>query len=280
MAQSNRRHSTSGLAVRVLGREFRVLTAGSSLRIAQTERDPEEMLRHTHTHFTYEVLFAVDGELTLATEDFIRSYRDEVVIVPPGIKHCSGPRAEGCYCLLVLPEEDGSLLPVASGEPLSIGMSEDVAFYIRRLAQVWGIDGEERLHLVAQLLHRVFGALAGMGKDAHPAPSERAPIGVIEAYVNSHYSQPITLKILSEVVHLCEKQVARIIKREYGVTLAQLLAQKRVGAAEMLLKNSDLPVSEIAERVSPTAENYFYTQFRELRGMTPLQYRKAYRRAK
>ena len=39
-------------------------------------------------------------------------------------------------------------------------------------------------------------------------------------------------------------------------------------------------VSEIAERVSPTAENYFYTQFRELRGMTPLQYRKAYRRAK
>ena len=75
-------------------------------------------------------------------------------------------------------------------------------------------------------------------------------------------------------------KVARIIKREYGVTLAQLLAQKRVGAAEMLLKNSDLPVSTIAERVSPTAENYFYTQFRELRGMTPLQYRKAYRRAK
>lgn len=280
MAQSNRRHSASGLAVRVLEREFRVLTAGSSLRIPRTERDPEEMLRHTHTHFTYEILFAMDGELTLATEDFIRSYRNEVVIVPPGIKHCSGPRAEGCYCLLVLPEEGESLPLLTSEAPLAIGMSEDVAFYIRRLAQVWGIDGEERSHLVALLLHRVFDSLPGEGKTARTSPSERAPIGVIEAYINSRYSQPITLKTLSEVVHLCEKQVARIIKREYGVTLAQLLAQKRVGAAEMLLKNSDLPVSTIAERVSPTAENYFYTQFRELRGMTPLQYRKAYRRAK
>ena len=280
MAQSNRRHSASGLAVRVLEREFRVLTAGSSLRIPRTERDPEEMLRHTHTHFTYEILFAMDGELTLATEDFIRSYRNEVVIVPPGIKHCSGPRAEGCYCLLVLPEEGESLPLLTSEAPLAIGISEDVAFYIRRLAQVWGIDGEERSHLVALLLHRVFDSLAGEGKTARTSPSERAPIGVIEAYINSRYSQPITLKTLSEVVHLCEKQVARIIKREYGVTLAQLLAQKRVGAAEMLLKNSDLPVSTIAERVSPTAENFFYTQFRELRGMTPLQYRKAYRRAK
>ena len=57
---------------------------------------------------------------------------------------------------------------------------------------------------------------------------------------------------------------------------SQLLAQKRVGAAEMLLKNSNLKVSEIAERVSPGAEHYFFASFKKITGMSPLQYRKIY----
>ena len=253
---------------------------GGSLRLPVHQTLPEEMLRRTHTHFTYELLFAPDCEMTLVSEKGIETFKNKVVIVPPGLKHCSMTHGSNGYNLLVLPQFDISQYPsVSADEPVFLEFGADVSFYIRQLSEEWdnesGIEIAE--HLASLILYHVFGKLLGEDTRAKAAsPSVASPIGMIEAYINSNYSKNITLDDLSPVVHLCNKQVARIIKREYGMTLSQLLAQKRVGAAEMLLKNSNMKISEIAERVSPGAENYFFAAFKKLTGMSPLQYRKTY----
>ena len=273
-----RKWNSSGMSVHALGKSFRLLTAGSRLELPHVEASADEMLKRTHTHFTFEVLFAINGGLTLVTEDGVDSYENTVVIVPPGLKHCTSMQAKGSYCLLVLPQfSPNEAWGVSLSVPVALPLTEEIGFYVQRLSEVWNTDAERAEHLAALLVSAVFGAL--IQKDSTPVratQSSASAIGMIESYVNSNYSKGITLGDLSHVVHLCEKQVARIIKREYGVTLAQLLAQKRVGAAEMLLKNSNMKISEIAARVSPTAENYFFTVFKEQTGMSPLQYRKAY----
>ena len=196
--------------------------------------------------------------------------------------HCSMMQADGGYNLLVLPQfKRGEAWSIPSDRPTVLELGEDVGFYIEQLSREWDSETGSEIseHLAAMILHRVFGSLLGeeaLAKTAQPTPA--SAIGMIESYVNGNYYKRITLADLSPVVHLCEKQVARIIKREYGMTLTQLLAQKRVGAAQMLLKSTDLKISEIAQRVSPTAENYFFASFREIVGMSPLQYRKAYRK--
>ncbi|MBQ9806905.1 MAG: helix-turn-helix transcriptional regulator [Clostridia bacterium] len=278
--KETRRWDSSGFCVKTLGKSFRIMTAGGSLKLPLHKIAPEEMLQRTHTHFTYELLFAPDCKMTLVSEGGIETFSHKVVLVPPGFKHCSMVEGGNGYNLLVLPQFDVGEYPAVSADaPVVLELGEDVGFYIRQLASEWDSESGSEVaeHLASLILYHVFGRLLGEETLAKAAsPTIASPIGMIEAYINSNYAKNITLDDLSPIVHLCNKQVARIIKREYGMTLSQLLAQKRVGAAEMLLKNSNLKISEIAERVSPGAENYFFVAFKKLTGMSPLQYRKTY----
>ncbi|MBE6602113.1 MAG: helix-turn-helix domain-containing protein [Ruminococcaceae bacterium] len=282
MEKERRRWSSSGFCVAAVGMQFRVMTAGGSLRLPRMRASVEQMLTRTHTHFTYELLFARNCRLTLITEHGVSEFENQVVIVPPGLKHCSALDESGGYNLLVLPQNvAGDRFDIAADKPTALDLDEALGFYIARLAEEWNSDAgtEVAEHLAALILHGVFGKLLGQDALARTStPTAASPIGIIEGYINGNYEKNIKLGDLSEEVHLCEKQVARIIRREYGVTLPQLLTQKRVGAAEMLLKNSDLKISEIAARVSPTEENYFFKIFKAQTGMSPLQYRKTYRK--
>ena len=272
---------SSGLSVKVEGKSIRLMTAGNHLLLAHRQLTPDEMLKHTHTHFTYEILFAIKDRLTLVTEEGIEHYEHKVVIVPPGLKHCSLLQSGEGYCLLMLPQfEIHQEVEKGQRMPWVTELTDEISVYIRALAKEWSTGSEATEHLACLLMDRLFGALFHTTPESHPTSRHTSSIGIIESYINGHYTKNVTLKELSEVVHLCEKQVARIIKREYGTTLAQLLAQKRVGAAEMLLKNSDMKISEIAVKVSPTAENYFFTVFKQQKGMSPLQYRKAFQKTK
>ena len=160
--------------------------------------------------------------------------------------------------------------------PVSIPLSETLALYIRELAQEWDTDPVTAEHLAAVLIHKILQQLNG---DNDPKQTNSSAIGIIDAYLNMNHKKDITLKHLANIVHLCEKQVSRILKREYGATLPRILAKKRTDAAILLLTNTDLPVSAIAEQVSPTDPKYFFTVFKTQTGMTPLQYRKENRKS-
>jgi len=62
--------------------------------------------------------------------------------------------------------------------------------------------------------------------------------------------------------------------REYGVTLSELVIQKKLHVARALLKNTDMKIKEVAARVNLGIENYFYTMFKKRYGISPLEYRK------
>ena len=64
------------------------------------------------------------------------------------------------------------------------------------------------------------------------------------------------------------------VKPECGCTLADLVKEKKLAIAKILLKNTDMKVSEIATQVNVGTENYFYMLFSQKYGLSPLQYRK------
>ena len=80
---------------------------------------------------------------------------------------------------------------------------------------------------------------------------------------------------MAEHVYLSTKQISRIIKKEYGCTLSQLVTDKKLAAAKKLLKDTDMKIGEIALAVNLGAENYFYLLFKKKYNQTPLQYRKS-----
>ena len=73
----------------------------------------------------------------------------------------------------------------------------------------------------------------------------------------------------------CTKQYAiTTFKEAYGITPHQYIIQRKILAAENLLRNTDFSVSQIAEALSFCDGHYFSSFFKQNKGVSPLQYRK------
>ncbi|MDE5862025.1 MAG: AraC family transcriptional regulator [Ruminococcus sp.] len=66
----------------------------------------------------------------------------------------------------------------------------------------------------------------------------------------------------------------RLYKLAFGVTYIQDVIENRLKYACELLKNTDLSISEIAEKCGYETDSYFMRQFRQYRNCTPSEYRR------
>lgn len=249
----------TGYSIKIGNTEIRVFETGKNTRIRQGGK-----LHSVHTHFAHEIFFVTDGSMRLITDRGVSEYQRAVVIVPPHIKHMSQPDSDGCFCLLFSADIAGI------GDGITeLPMTDDIAFYIEQLAQKVGTQAA--WHLIALLFMSVFEPLL----PKNSAPRGRAHISAIEGYINSHLRKKITLSDVAGSVYLSERQVSRIIAKEYGMSFTELIADKRLATAVVLLCNTDMSVSDIAAEVFPGSESYFYTLFKKKYGVSPLKYRAA-----
>lgn len=277
-----RNKRTSPYHINLGGIEVKVFEVGGSPRIRTRKKSDPLLLQGIHTHFTHEIFFAVNGRLKLVTEDYTRTFERSVLIIPPRLKHSSFPDAEGNFCLLFSIEDTpaGNALKEKLQDGITdLPITEDIVFFIRKLAEKCAIPtaAAERdcIHLAALIFNEVFAALS---PEKQTAPgyekSSREHISAIDAFINANLRKKFTLSDVAKSVFLSTKQIARIIEREYGMTFSEMVAEKRLAAAELLLKNTDLKIAEIAARTFPGTESYFYTLFKKKYGMSPLRYRK------
>jgi len=92
-------------------------------------------------------------------------------------------------------------------------------------------------------------------------------------YMEKNYADVITLEQLSSVSGMSKNGIIAMFKRLYGTTPVKYINNLRLYKACELLKNTDIPISQIAYQCGFTDSNYFSRVFRELRGMTPREYR-------
>lgn len=73
----------------------------------------------------------------------------------------------------------------------------------------------------------------------------------------------------------CTKSHAILVFKEaYGITPYQYLLQKKLTLAKMMLKDTRLPIKEIAENLGFQDNHYFSSFFKKQTGTSPQQYRK------
>ncbi|MBO5908204.1 MAG: helix-turn-helix transcriptional regulator [Clostridia bacterium] len=202
------------------------------------------------------------------------------MIVPPRISHYSRPSGKGSYCLLFEIDGNGdskvnSIKNALDNNISALALSEDTAFYVQRACQKLEASAiNEAGHLIALIFSEVIASLSDFGATSENERIETKHISAIETYVNSNIGSRLTLTDVASNVFLSPRQVSRVVKKEYGCTLSELVKDKKLASAEMLIKNTDLSIGEIARQVNLGAENYFFTLFRARYGMPPLQYRR------
>ena len=95
-------------------------------------------------------------------------------------------------------------------------------------------------------------------------------------YIGAHLEQDLTRAHLSRIVYLNPDYLARLFKKELGVSLGQYIKDRRMEKACHALVETRMAVSRIAGMVGYDNYSYFIKLFREQFGMTPVEYRKAH----
>lgn len=94
------------------------------------------------------------------------------------------------------------------------------------------------------------------------------------SYIQEHFTEKLTLKMLADEFHLSEKYVSRYFKEQFAISFMQYVSHLRMERAKLLLANSELSVTEIALSCGYPSVNFFIRSFKEVNQETPLKYRK------
>ncbi|GKX27537.1 hypothetical protein SH1V18_00170 [Vallitalea longa] len=95
-------------------------------------------------------------------------------------------------------------------------------------------------------------------------------------YINNNYMHNIKLSDIASSIPINESYLSAQFKQEYHISLKQYLNQYRINQATILIKNSDMNLTDIALKVGFESTNYFSTVFKKYLNMTPTEYYKNY----
>ena len=102
------------------------------------------------------------------------------------------------------------------------------------------------------------------------------PIRTAKQYIQEHADEPLTLEEVSRVVGFNASYFSSLFKKETGQNFVEYLSEVRMERAKELLKETDLPVSEICGRVGYSDLKYFTKSFKKVTGIKPGEFRKLY----
>jgi AraC family transcriptional regulator len=113
-----------------------------------------------------------------------------------------------------------------------------------------------------------------------PIPSRRGRHFIIEPrversieFIQANLSQPLSLAQIASEADLNTSQFCNVFKNVTGLTPHQYVLRQRVERALTLLKETTLPVSEIALRAGFADQSHLTRMLRQHRGVTPRQVR-------
>ena len=225
---------------------------------------------------------APDGEIALP---LIRERRPETVITDIKMPFMDGLQL--CRILKeTLPE---TKIIILSGhdefkyaqEAIQIGVTE----YL--LKPIAAQDLLAALHKVARLIDRErqdtarLRALQAQMADHRLMLRERSPshqsalVAKAKDYIDAHYADPgISLSSVASHVILSPSYFSVVFGREIGETFIEYLTNIRIRSAMELLRSTSLTSSEIAYQVGYQNPRYFYSVFRKVVGLTPIEFRR------
>lgn len=169
---------------------------------------------------------------------------------------------QNCHCVGVpiLADDQyplAALWTTAPSEELSEEMFEDVA------AKLWRLSME---------------ISAGL-KATEGESSSRALVQEAIGYVEANIEAPaIDFEAFAKEHKVSYSWFRKAFKRETGDSPNQYRLMKRVEEAQRLLRQTDLNIREISEKLNFESQNYFSSFFTRKAGMSPQEYRRSCRR--
>ena len=123
--------------------------------------------------------------------------------------------------------------------------------------------------------------LRSLYRQAQLTPQEKDPSS--EVYIQTlrflydHYMERICAEDIADALNYSSSHLRHVFLKRSGKTIADTLTHIRTSAAEQLLSQSELPLTQIALDCGFCDGNYFSTVFKKQRGVSPKEFRAASR---
>jgi AraC family transcriptional regulator len=93
-------------------------------------------------------------------------------------------------------------------------------------------------------------------------------------YINDNLRSGLTIKKIAQKLSMSPGYFAHTFSQTTGLAPHQYIVECRIERAKLLLRETELPIAEVAEHVGFSTQSHFATAFHRLTGLPPGQYRR------
>ncbi|MDD2971795.1 MAG: response regulator [Lachnospiraceae bacterium] len=98
-------------------------------------------------------------------------------------------------------------------------------------------------------------------------------IEIIKEYIDQNYCQDIRISMFSDKYFFSKEYLSKLYKKKYGYGIYEYALKLRMERAKELLRQPELQILEISDRLGYSNNNYFSKAFKNYYNLSPTEYR-------
>lgn len=249
-----------------------------------------------HKHIFSEIFMCGEGSIDISLDDgrLIHVCNGDVLVIPPGISHTVSKITENakwfvinflCEQTDVYDSEDlySSFNTLYSKKEI-IHLNDTKELYtmadsiIRSSDKKNSIIGAMRFSdLILDLVSRIPGSKENSkSEEIFHRNSTLQNYKKLDKLITANFNKEDAVKIIYDEMFISVRQLDRISKKQYGMTLHGIITENRLNYAEKCLRGSDMVPEKIALSAGFSSRAAFIRAFEVKYGCTPAAYRKMY----
>lgn len=270
-------------------RSFRFLSdLGSSgdavLVCASSSRYEDDWSSIPHSHSFTELFYVREGKGSfLIGEEIFPIKKDDLILISPHLTHTElSDKSQPLSYFTV--GVDGICFSFHDHGDFQIfncrQKNKDLLFYFHSIFQELDAKAEGYEQICLNMLESLtiqLKRITGSAFEVVPAQQPSRECAAVKRYLDSCYSQPITLDDLASVSHLNKYYLSHEFVKYYGISPISYLNRKRIEVCKELLETTDYGISDIAHLTGFSSQSYLSQSFRKYCKMSAAAYRKLMR---
>ena len=154
---------------------------------------------------------------------------------------------------------------------------------VRDLKELLGLTGFEGISKLLNILHKLsvtndYQYISSTNYTNTHKISETERMRIVHEYVLKHYKENINLSTVASLSNMTEAAFCRYFKSRTNKTFSDFVKEIRIGNACKMLQDENKSISQTCYESGYNTVSNFNNQFKSLKGVSPLQYQKLYRR--
>jgi len=247
-----------------------------------------------HRHADIELNYCLHGNIEIMIDKQIYQMREgELALICPMSSHAiPSDCAEDCQIITIMVGASflkrhfsffSSITP--SSPVIDIGNSgesqQKLCSLFEELADIYRSDSNSDDLLITGILYQICAYLKRLLEDQNASENQKSrqmsKVEKIEKALEMiyyRYAEPIRIEDAAAVTGYGKSNFCKIFKSTFGSSFHQALNQQRIQSSYILLKETNMSVSEIAQEVGIPECKSFCRIFKKITQCTPMQYRK------